>query len=341
MVKRVVYQVRVAGQDISSRLRPLLTELKISDHEGTHSDTASITVDDRDAVIRFPKTGDRMSVSLGWEGEGMAVVFVGTVDEVSSNGSRGGGRELTIAAKGVDTQSKAKEPQQLHIDNVTVKAALEKASKIAGITAVKVDQAFASIIRPWWGLHDESFLHFGERVARELGGIFKIRGTEALLAVKNGGSVSGAAMPTITAAYAVNLIRWDMTPAIGRPRHRRVRTSYYDPKEAKWKTKEVDVRDENVEPTASGRFSRADEGEAEGAAKNGAKEAERQKGGGTVEIDGNASAQPGGTCILTGARPGIDGTYRIKSVDHSYSRSGWTTNLELTLPTGEAGKDGR
>jgi hypothetical protein len=80
------------------------------------------------------------------------------------------------------------------------------------------------------------------------------------------------------------------------------------------------------------RFSRADRTEAQGSANNGAKDAEREKGGGSATIDGNAAAKPGGVFILMGARPGIDGAYRIEGVEHSYSRSGWTTKLDLKQP---------
>lgn len=341
MSKRAIYQVTVAGQNISSRLAPLLTSLRIHDAEGVQSDTCEIQIDDRDGTVILPKTGDLMMAALGWEGGGTTDVFRGKVDQVQSSGSRGGGRELRISAKGLDTKGKGKEPQQKSIDNANVKEALEKAGKHAGITSIKVDPEFEKIQREWWGLNDESFIHFGQRVARELGGVFKIQDDRAILARKGGGSVTGQEMPTVTGRWGDNLISWDITPNTSRPRHKRARARWYDRKEGKWKEKEVEIDDPEAEATYGDRYSRADEDEAKGSADNGKADAEREKGGGSAEIDGNASARPGGTFILSGARPGVDGKYRIESVEHDYSRSGWTTRLELKQPQDEAGKDAR
>lgn len=340
MVKKAIYEVNVAGQNISSVIAPLLTSIRISDREGTHSDTCEIVLDDADGRISLPRDGDPMTVALGWEGGGVASVFVGTVDEVKSSGSRGGGRELRISAKGLDTKGKAKEGQQLNVDDATVKDALTEAGKVAGIS-VKVDPELASIKREWWGLNDESFIHFGERVAREVGGIFKIQGKQAILAKKGGGSVSGGAMGSVTAAYGDNLMSWDISPFMGRPRHKQVRARYYDRKKAKWESVVADVYDEGASAVKADRYSRADKDEADGSSNNGARSAEKEKGGGNVEIDGNAEARPGGTCVLVGARPGIDGPYRIEGVEHEYSRQGWTTKLDVKQPQGSVGKDSR
>ena len=342
MSKRAVYRVRVAGQDISSRIDPLLTSIRVSDRDGTHSDTAEIVIDDKDARVLLPRTGDEIDVAFGWAGDGISVVFVGKVDEVESSGSRGGGRELRISAKGLDTKGKGKEAQQINIDDATVEEALKEAGKNAGITDIKVDPELAKIRRDWWGLIDESFIHFGERVAREVGGVFKVQGNKAILARKGGGSVTGQEMPTVTAAWGQNLIAWRIKPEMGRPRNRKARARWYDPDEAKWKTKEVEIDDDEVETTLGDRYSRADEDEAEGSATNGKEETENEKGGGSVEMDGTAMARPGGTLILVGARPGIDGPYRIASVDHTYTRSGgWTTSVELKRPGEGVGKDDR
>jgi phage protein D len=48
MAKRALYRVSVGGIDISSRLLPLLTSIRISDKEGTHADAAEIHIDDKD-----------------------------------------------------------------------------------------------------------------------------------------------------------------------------------------------------------------------------------------------------------------------------------------------------
>ncbi|ABS14202.1 late control protein [Brucella anthropi] len=341
MARRAIYQVKVAGQDISSKLLPILISLETTDKEGSSSDTASISIDDKDQVIRFPKTGDPMSVSFGWEGEGLSVVFTGTVDEVQSSGSRGGGRVLSISAKGIDTQSKVKQHQHLNIDKANLETALKKAGEQAGITDIKVDDELAGIERDWWGLDGESFIAFAERTAREVGGIFKIQGNKAAMVSKTGGAASGAAMPTITAAWGVNLIAWDIRPVTGRPRHKTVKARYYDRKEAKWKEAEASVQNEDDVLVSYGKKSGSDEGDAVSTSKGKAKEVERDKGGGTVEIDGTALARPGGTCIISGARAGVDGSYRIEEVSHSYSNSGWTTRLTVKLPSANAGKDTR
>jgi phage protein D len=341
MAKRALYTVVVGGQDISSRLSPLLTHLTIEDQEGTHSDKCQLEIEDKDGQVLLPNIGDPISVSLGWENEGgMSVVFVGTVDEVKSKGSRGSGRELHISAKGVDTRGKAKEAQQRHFDNKTLQQVLNDAGQYAGIS-VRVDPSLASIQREWWGMNDESFLHFGERLAREVGGLFKVRGNEAIMAAKDGGSVTGQSVSGVSAAWGDNLIDWDLAPVMGRPKHKKTRSRYYDKKAAKWKKAEEDVKDDDAVAVLAVRHTRPDEDESKHSAKNHARDSEREKGGGSVTIDGTGAAQPGGTCIVVGARPGIDGSYRINSVTHEYSRSGWTTKLDLKQPGSGTGSDKR
>lgn len=343
MANRSLCKVIINGRDITSRLGGRLISIDITDNEGTHNDTCSITIDDADGVIVLPKTGDKVQVELARDDEPFGSAFEGTIDEVGSSCGRGQGRILYINAKGMDTQGKAKENQQTSIENATVKEALEKAGKAAGVTSIKVDKSFEKIKREWWGLNDESFIHFGERVAREVGGIFKIRGNTAILAAKTGGSPSGEEMPTINARWGVNLINWDIKPKMGRNRYREVKARWYDPQEAKWKEQKAQVRGdtEGVIAGMTTRYSRADDKEAEGDAGDKAMESEKQSGGGSIEVDGTASAKPGGKVNLIGARPGIDGEYRIKTVNHSYSRSGWTTKLDVQQPQGEAGKDTR
>jgi uncharacterized protein len=148
MSKRAAFMVTVAGTNITTILMPVLISLTVSDKVGTHSDTASLEVDDTEGRIILPQIGAPVIVALGWEGGGVRVVFTGTVDEVRSSGSRGGGRTLSITAKGMDTTKKPKDGQQRHFDESTVEDILKKAGETAGVTEIEIDPSLASISRP-------------------------------------------------------------------------------------------------------------------------------------------------------------------------------------------------
>jgi hypothetical protein len=241
----------------------------------------------------------------------------------------------------MDTRGKAKQKQRRHFDKSKVGDAMKKAGETAGIT-VKVDQDLASIERDYIALDDESFVSFGQRMAREVGGTFKIVGTQAILAKRNGGKTTdGKDLPAVTVAWGVNLHDYDIKPLLGRPVQKKTRSRWYDRKAAKWKHEEADTGTEGGETVDVSQWAEADETGAKHRSSADAAKRDRASGEGTVTIEGDITAQPEGTCLLVGCRPGVDGTYRIESVDHEYSRAGWTTRLQLRQPKGSAGKDKR
>lgn len=343
MSKRAIFSVSADGADITGNVRPHVISIRVSDRAGASSDAATIELDDREGQIVFPPLGALISISLGWENEGIAVVFSGKADGIRSRRSRGQGQTVTISAKGIDSAGSPKAPQQRHFDDKSIKDMLTEAGKDAGVTDVRVDTEFASIVRAYECMDDESFIAFGQRLAKELGGTFKVRGTAAVLMRRNGGvSPSGASLPVIRAVAGDNLHTWDIAPFIGRPRFKKARARYYDAKEAKWKEFEVETEVEGEAPTLVGRFAVADEDRAKQEAGSLKTDIERAGGEGTVVIEGNIFAMAEAACVVSGARPGIDGTYRIDSVDHEYSRgSGFATSLTLKQPHGDAGKDSR
>ncbi len=331
MSKRAVFMVTVAGTNITSTLLPVLISLSVSDKVGTHSDTASIEVDDADGRIVMPQIGAPVVVALGWQDEGVRVVFTGTVDEVKSSASRGSGRTLSITAKGMDTTKKPKEAQQRHFDNKSIKDILTEAGKSAGVTQIEVDPSLSSLTRKYFEMRDESFIHAGERLAREIGGNFRVVGNKAIMS-KRGGSYTAA----VVAAWGKNLHSWDISPALGRTQFNKLRARWYDPQKAEWKDKE-EQSDLSVDARHDHRYSKADENEAGQQTASDKATSERDAGEGSVTIEGNTEAIPDGLCIVSGARSGVDGPYRIESVTHTYSRGGgFVTQLSLKQP-GEGG----
>jgi hypothetical protein len=155
----------------------------------------------------------------------MTALVAGTVERTFSGWRRG--RTLSISAKGVDTSGKAKEAQQRHFDDKTVEDILKEAGSSAGITDVEVDPALATIQRTYFEMRDESFIHMGERLAREIGGNFRIQGTRAVM------SKRGAVYPASVAAISgQNLHAWDIAPALGRAQYGKVWARWYDPADA-------------------------------------------------------------------------------------------------------------
>jgi len=337
---RALFSVIVAGTDVTSRFASRLESVSVSDRSGQTSDTATITLDDRDGQLVLPAPGAAVEIMLGWEGRGSGPVFSGVVDDIRATGGRGG-RSLNITAKGMDTRGPAKEPMRMHLDDVTVEEAMEKIGKRVGLE-VKVDGSLAQLVRRYIALDDESFAAFGERLAKEVGGTFKIAGGKAILARRNGGeSASGTTLPTVRAAWGENLHSYDIAPILGRNAEKATAVRYYDRAAAAWQIVEAATGTPNANTRRVALTRAPDEPSARAQAEADAAEADRKSGEGQVVIEGNIDAQPEGLCIVANCRPGIDGTYRIEGVNHEYSRSGFTTTLELKQPQGTAGKDSR
>jgi phage protein D len=332
---KVSWKVQVDGRDVTSAMRPYLIDIEVQDKAGSVSDTCSLTFDDRDGQALLPRDGALVSVYL----EGV-LVFEGTVDSCRSSGSRGSGRTLKVSAKGFDSRGKVKQPQNFHKDDATLQEFLEDAAKQAGLNEVRIDPELADITRDYWAAEGESFLHIGERLAREHHATFKIRGKTAVL-VRRG---KDQGLPTVHGRVGDNVISWDIAPYTGRKVFTKAKVSWFDRGEATFREEEVEFALDRDLPEAENviRSIAADQDQAKAIGEARKSEAGREGGEGNVELDLTDEAQAEGMFILSGARRGVDGSYRIECVRHKASRSGGsTTTLELKQPGGGAGKDGR
>lgn len=336
----VPWRVIVDGVDMSDRMNDFLLSIEVTDKAGQASDTASLNFDDSDAKMSLPKDGAKVQIIVKG-----ATIFEGVTDEIRSTGARGQGRLMSVSCKGMDSRGKVKEPLQVHKDNCTLQAFLDACAEDAGIKTVTIDPEFKGQSRDYWTSDGESFVHLGQRIAEELGGSFKIRGDKAVLAKRGDGKTPGGkSMPTVTAEWGNNLASWDIAPFTGRNRYTKAKVRYFDRKEAKYKEEDVEIKGKSGAPEATDavRFTSADKEQAKAIAKGRKAESEREGGEGTVKIDLDVAARAEGTCQVVGARPGVDGEYRIESVSHSLTRSGGAiSTLELKQPQGKAGEDDR
>jgi phage protein D len=268
-------------------------------------------------------------------------VFEGFVAEVSSSGSKDSGRVLGISASSADQGSKAKEPDIRSMDNSSFGDVFKAWGGKAGLEAQAIGD-LAKLQRDYWVMQNESFMSWGQRMARELGGTFQIIGKRAVIASRNEGiSASGKPLTPIDAVWGDNLISWDMTPIMSRPKYKDAEVSFFDRAKGERVSVKVETGNDDVDAALRTVISAANEGAAKDKAGSSAKESNRQKGGGSVVIVGDPAAQPEAKCTISGARPGVDGTYTIDGVSGVVTKESYTVTLELKLPDGGAGKDTR
>lgn len=337
MAWKVDWRVILDGQDLTAAWAKVLIDISINDKAGEASDTCDLTVDDSLGHARLPSK--RAPISVYLQG---TKVFAGFVEKVESSGSRNAGRVLKIKAKGFDTGGKAKEPQSFHLDDADLGTYLGKLADQAGLT-ITVDPAFADLTQDYWAADGESLIAVGERLARKLGGTFKIRGDQAVLAKRGTGKApNGAALPQTVAEFGVNLVSWSITPKDPRGQFAAGQARWFDRDSASYKTTDLDFGNTEVDATNVIRSIAADEGEADAVLDARKRDGERDAGSGSVDLDLTVGAVVEGNCLVKGTRPGIDGVYVIDSVKHSASRSGGSkTSLDLKQPGGGAGKDPR
>ena len=127
---------------------------------------------------------------------------------------------------------------------------------------------------------------------------------------------------------------------MGRPQFRKSRVRWYDRKKAQWQEEDVEVEGADAQADYVSRYPEPNPEQSGARAGNDSATSERETASGSVTIEGDTSAIPDGLCMVSGARQGIDGPYRIESVTHDYSRSGFTTRLELRSPGTGTGSEG-
>lgn len=342
MTKRAIYTISIDGQIVTTAFAPYLISMTIKDGDGDKGDSLDITLDDEYGQILLPRSGADIVATLRWQSGGAAVTFTGKTDEPKSEGSRGGGMILSITGQSADLKGRAKEKKQKHKDKSSFKDVAQEWGGAAGFS-VKVDGDLASINRDYWFMANESFLSWGARIAREIGATFKVSGANAVFVPRNSDkSASGKALAPVLARRPGNVIAWSMSPSRARPQYKKSVVRWYDEKAAKWMKKEVEIGDADAVSNLTETKKAANADRAGDKAKANAEDAKRKKGGGSITIDGEPTAQAQAPCIVSGVRAGIDGTYRIASVTHTYTRDGgWVTACELEQPQGNAGTDSR
>jgi Bacteriophage probable baseplate hub protein len=386
--RRAACQIVVGGmQDVTDRLHPYLISVQVIDTEGA-ADECHIELDDRNAELIIPPDDVKLSVALGWAGEGprlfdsgrkskvggqgpilmtqkeidtelrfggpgLRIVFDGWVKTVESGfGRRGGGRRLWITAKGHDDKGPVKEEQQQTMGEgkkedgqdgkqIPLKDMMSQVFGAAGLS-VAISPAMEKIARDFWSIRD-SPMNFGRRMADELGGLFKITSNKAILtSAKDGMNAAGEAMPTIEAIWGINLIGWRIQPFTSHPQWGKGQAKFFDLANGIYKSVSTAIGGSAPfgasKAIANSVNTVVDQAQGKQATEGTGTNSESNRGTGWVLLNGEPNAKAGGSVVISGARPGVDGTYMIQTAEHNYTRGvGYTTRCNVWSPKPSGG----
>lgn len=320
------YRVMVDGKDITSVLAPRLSSLVVADNAGVQSDTVDITLTDTRemAKLEIPAQGAELRVAIGYQfgAKDMGLYIADSVevsgppDQMRIHGTASVHGETT-GGKSALTEHKTRSWPK----GTTIR---EMAETIAGDHGLEpaVSDSLADVELPHIDQIDESDINLISRVARDHDAIAKPGGGK-LVVTKRGESrtVSGDAMPTIRLALS-QVTRWRLHKQL-RAVSGRVVAIWRD-KDA---NKDVEVTAGNGTPERrlNQRFATRD-----AAQKAADSEYQRSQRAGTevrVDLPGDPDLVAEARLILTGFRPGVNGEWLIKQVQHKLDSGGYRSSV--------------
>ena len=344
---RAFCEITIGSQNVTDRLEPYLISLRVRD---TIPWEAWIELDDRYAELTVPPVSAFVGIELGWYNESpnfdpnappparSARVFLGWVTEVESMfGRTQGGRRMMVHCTSDLWSSNIKTPYKQHLGEGPPPGALEgphnpfvaMCNMVAGAagTSCDISAAYAQLGRDYWAQDNESAVQWFERHADELGAVVRLEQNKFVLRGpmdKRGGQ--------IIAQWGDNLIGWHIKPYATRSIWEGSKQQYFNHITGQWVMLHQSFSFPYPWNTAISTVERPEPAPNPTVAQQHNQGANYKQNWlaseGRVIINGEPDAQWWGDVTVIGARPGVDGTYKIWCAEHTYSRQGYITILE-------------
>jgi hypothetical protein len=320
-------RVTLDGVDLTSKIRPRLMSLTISEKRGGEADQLELVIDDSDGKMALPKAGAVLHVQIGWlQGSEVTAGLVDKgsfkVDEVEHKGSPD---QISIKGRSADFTSELRNRRAKSWHDITLGTVISEVARRNGLTP-RVAPALASIALKSVIQSRESDMALMRRLGREHDAVATVkRGALIFSPVGAGQTTTGKAIPSLT------LRRRDGDQHSYRIAKREesegVTASYHDRRQAR--------RHDVTVGKAGGarRLSRtyASEGHARTAAKSAHRRATRQP----VTFDynlalGQQGIAPERKVKLVGFKAEIDAvSWLVSEVTHTLSDRGYTQQVKL------------
>ncbi|MGY3887182.1 contractile injection system protein, VgrG/Pvc8 family [Aeromonas aquatica] len=192
-MKKARFRVEVKGVDMTRLIADRFLGMTISDNSGEQSDRFAITMDNRDDLITFPRTGVKVGIWIGNEGEPLTDKGLYTLDEISEDLNTG---EIEISGNSADMTGPIRTPKTRTWEApLTLGQLLEKVGKECGYTC-RVHPKLMGIPIGHQNQRAESDLNLITRSVRARGGMVKVANGMIVATPKSSGeNAAGTQIP--------------------------------------------------------------------------------------------------------------------------------------------------
>lgn len=308
-----IFEMHANGADVTQQLMKNNATIQFKDEDGSVSDELTIKVY---GDFARPKYQDELKLWLGYKESGL--FYCGTFKVQTTE--RLDGYLLNITATGADFSESLKQKKNKSFENMSIKEICKMISAEHGLS-LKSD--FEDIFIIHQAQNNESDLHFLKRLAGEFNAIFSIKNNTLVFLKKKKDGQKSDELPEITvdAKKVSNLSIKHSNKLL----YNSCKAVWHDTKQNK--VKEIIAGSGSPQLLLEGRFKN----EAEAKIKATAKLEKANQG---IK---SGSFKSAGLQVYAGSKLNLintiggedDESFSIKSVNHSFNESGWTTSVEF------------
>lgn len=318
------YRIIADQQDITATIRDRLISLHVTDKTGVESDTAEITLDDRNSAIEIPRTGAHLEIYMGYQETGLYRMGSYTVDEVELTGPP---TTMRIRAKAADMRQSLKSCKLRNWDDITLGDLVATIAAEHGLIP-RVGEFLNAIHIPHLDQTYESDMHLLTRLAKQYDADAKpVDGR--LVFVEKGAAKSASGRPLNTIDINIEQVhdwRWTLAE---RGKYARVVAHCRDIQQAR----DIYLHAGEGNPALCLRHSFPDKDTANKAAH--ARLTKEARGVRTLSLSliGTPTLTAEAKLTLHGFRKGVDNSWVATQANHEISGSGYTTRVEAETPS--------
>ena len=310
MVKTPTFKILANDKDVSTKLKKELISITFKDEVNNKADELTIKVG---GEFARPLYEDDLKLFLGYDDN---LTYCGSFSIQTS--VRSNNNILSISATGVNFSSSLKEKRDITYEKITIK---EICKQIADRNALKLKSDFDNFCIQSIAQSNESDLHFLNRLARDYNAIFNIKNETFVFTHKIKDNQKNKELPTYT--ISCNEVENISIKHSNKTLYKSCKSIWHDTKENKAKFITVGTG----KPILINKGNFKDDADAQLKAKAKLERANQGLISGSLSTDGEVIFAGGKLNLIDTLED--DGEYQIKSVNHSFSASGWKMTIEF------------